>query len=343
LRAPETITKTKEVAQKLADSILNVVRKDKSKFAELAKEFSDDGSGDNGGDLGNSTPGRMVPPFDKFIFNNPTGTLGLVETDFGFHIVEVGKQSEPKKAIKLATVVKNVEPSDKTINEVFSNASKFEVAVKNGDFTELAKAQNLEVKPVNKLGNMDSNIPGIGQNRTIVNWAFNEDTNVGDTKRFSVPNGYVIAQVTRKNEKGLMSATEASATVTPILRNQKKAVKIRESIKGNTLEEIATNQGLVVQSATGVSMATPTIGANNEPKVIGIAFGTKAGDSTPLIDGKNGVFKVKVTAFNPAPKMESYVNFANQLSTQAAPSAQSSVFNALKKKAEIEDNRANFY
>jgi peptidylprolyl isomerase/peptidyl-prolyl cis-trans isomerase D len=41
--------------------------------------------------------------------------------------------------------------------------------------------------------------------------------------------------------------------------------------------------------------------------------------------------------------MESYVNFANQLSTQAAPSAQSSVFNALKKKAEIEDNRANFY
>ena len=343
MRAPETITRTKEEAQKLADSILGVVKKDKSKFAELAKTFSDDISGEKGGDLGNSTPGRMVPTFDQFIFNNPTGTIGLVETDFGYHIVEVVKQSAPKTAIKMATVVKNVEPSDKTINEVFANASKFEVAAMDGDFAELAKAQNLEVKPVNKLGILDSNIPGIGDNRTIINWAFNEDTNVGDTKRFSVPDGYVIAQLTRRNEKGLMSAADASSIVTPILRNEKKAAKIRESIKGNTLDEIAISQGVVVQSATGVSMASPLIGANAEPKAVGIAFGTKPGDSTPLIDGKNGVYKIKVTAFNPAPKMESYVNYANQLSTQAAPGAQNAVFTALKNKAEIEDNRANFY
>src|SRR5690606_16620946 len=115
LRAPETITRTKEEAKKLADSLLNVIKKDKTKFADLAKEFSDDSSKDNGGDLGNSTPGRMVPPFDRFIFDNPTGTIGQVETDFGFHIVEVGKQSEPKKAIKLATVVKNIEASEKTM------------------------------------------------------------------------------------------------------------------------------------------------------------------------------------------------------------------------------------
>src|SRR5690606_10926277 len=145
LRAPENITRTKEEAQKVADSILSVLKKDKSKFAELATQFSDDGSKDNGGDLGNSTPGRMVPPFDTFIFNNPTGTLGLVETDFGFHVVEVGKQSAAKPAVKLATVVKIVEPSDKTTNQVFSDASKFEVAVNSGDFSELAKAQNLEV------------------------------------------------------------------------------------------------------------------------------------------------------------------------------------------------------
>ena len=124
MRAPETITRTKEEAEKLADSILSVVKKDKSKFAELATKFSDDSSKDNGGDLGSSTPGRMVPPFDNFIFNNPTGTIGLVETDFGYHIVEVGKQSEPKPAIKLATVVKNIEPSDKTMNRSFFRCIK---------------------------------------------------------------------------------------------------------------------------------------------------------------------------------------------------------------------------
>ncbi|SRX54373.1 peptidylprolyl isomerase [Aequorivita sp. CIP111184] len=344
MRAPETVTRTKEEAQKLADSILGVVKKDKTKFATLATEFSDDSSKDNGGDLGSSTPGRMVPPFDKFIFNNPEGTIGLVETDFGFHVVQVGKQSEPKKAIKLATVVKTIEPSEKTINQVFSDASKFEVAADKGNFDELAKAQNLEIKPVNKLGNMDANIPGIGANRTIVNWVFNEDTKVGDTKRFSVTDGYVIAQVTNKNPKGLMSAADASATVTPILRNEKKAAKIRESISGTTLEEIAKNQNVSVQTASEVSMSNPIIlGANNEPKVVGIAFGTKPGETTQLIDGKSGVFKLKTTAFNPAPKLESYVNYANQMSTKAIPAAQSAVYNALKKQADIEDNRATFY
>ena len=343
MRAPETVTRTKEEAQKLADSILSVVKKDKSKFTELANELSDDGSSQNGGDLGSSTPGRMVPPFDKFIFNNATGTIGLVETDFGFHIVEVGKQSEPKKAIKLATIVKTIEASDNTINDVFSDASKFEVALKDGDFTALAKAQNLEVKPVNNLGSMDANIPGLGANRTIVNWAFEEDTEIGDYKRFSVPEGYVIAQLTRKNEKGLMSVAQATATVKPILMKEKKAKKIRESIKGNTLEEIASNQSVSVQTATGVTMANPMVGANNEPKVVGTAFGTKPGETTGLIDGNDGIYKIKTTAFNPAPKMESYVNYANQLSAKSAPAAQSSVFNALRKKADIEDNRATFY
>src|SRR5690554_3016721 len=343
LRAPETITRTQDEAKNLADSLLTVVKRDKSKFADLAKEFSDDGSKDNGGDLGNSTPGRMVPPFDAFIFNNPTGTIGLVETDFGFHVVEVGKQSEPKKAIKVATVVKNIEASEKTMNNIFSEASKFEVAVSKADFTETATAQNLEIKPVNKIGIMDATIPGIENNRTIVTWAFNEDTKVGDTKRFNVNNGYVVAQLTRKNPKGLMPVSEASATVKPILLKEKKAKKIRESISGTTIEEVAKNQNVSVKPAKGINMANPRLGSASEPKVVGMAFGTKAGETTPLIDGNEGVYMVKVTAFNPAPKMESYVNQANQLNTKAAPAAQGKVLEALKKKAEIEDHRANFY
>ena len=343
MRAPETVTRTKEEAKSLADSLLTVIKKDKTKFAELASEFSDDGSKDNGGELGSSTPGRMVPTFDAFIFDNPTGTIGLVETDFGYHVVEVGKQSAPKKAIKVATIVKKIEPSEKTVNDVFSQASKFEVAVSKGDFTEIAKEQNLQVKPVNKIGPMDATIPGLENNRTIVNWAFNDDTKVGDTKRFSIPDGYVIAQLTSKNEKGLMPASVAAPTVKPILIKEKKAKKIRESIKATTLEEFATNQKTSVKPATEVTMANPRIGAGNEPKVVGMAFGTKAGETTPLIDGNEGVYMVKVTAFNPAPKMESYVNQAKQISSKAVQAAQNQVMEALKKKATIEDYRANFY
>ena len=344
LRASEDITRTKEDAQKLADSLLTVVKRDKSKFADLAEEFSDDSSKNNGGDLGTSTPGRMVAPFNDFIFENPEGTLGLVETDFGFHVIEVGEQSEPKTAVKLATVTKLIEPSDQTLNDIFSNASKFEVAVSKGDYTEIAKEQNLEVRPVNKIGPMDATIPGIENNsRTIVSWAFNKDSKVGDTKRFSINDGYVIARLTRKNKKGLMSVAEASPKVKPILIKEKKAQKIRESISGKTIDEVAKEKAIGLKPATNVSMANPTIGSAKEPQVIGYAFGTKAGEATSPIDGNEGVYMVKVTAFNPAPKMDSYVNQANQLSNKNAPSAPNKVFEALKKKADIKDHRANFY
>ncbi|OAB79814.1 peptidylprolyl isomerase [Cochleicola gelatinilyticus] len=345
LRATPDVTRTKEDAKKLADSILTVVKRDDAKFAELAGKFSDDLSNkDKGGDLGYNAPGRMVPEFDAFTIDNKAGTVGVVETDFGYHVVKVEDQKNMQKAIKVAKLTKEIEASEKTINEVFANATKFEVASQKGDFVEVAKAQNVSPRPVNKIGRMDATIPGIGNNRTIVSWAFGEDAKVGDVKRFNVPNGYVIAQITRKSPKGLMSVSEASAKVTPILRNQKKAKKIREGISGDELQAIASSQGVSVQNATAVTMAAPTIpGAGSEPKVVGAAFGKKAGETTGLIDGKLGVYKVRVTAVNEAPKLDNYVAYTNKLNTATSPVVINNVYRALKKNAEIDDNRATFF
>ncbi|GHC47610.1 peptidylprolyl isomerase [Ulvibacter litoralis] len=345
LRASSAIKRTKEAASKLADSLLSVVKRDKSKFESLAATFSDDASNkDKGGDLGYNPPGRMVPAFDDFTIGNKPGTIGVVETEFGFHIVGVEDHKNLQKAIKIATVTKEIEPSEKTLSDVFSSASKFEVASQKGDFAAIAKESSLEVKPVNKMGELDAVIPGVGNNRTIVNWAFDDDTSVGDVKRFTVPNGYVIAQLTRKSPKGLMSVAEASSTVTPILRNKKKAEKIRASITGTTLQEIASSQSVRVETATAVTMAVPTIpGAGSEPAVVGAAFGVKAGETTGLITGKTGVFKVRVLAVNKAPELESYATFANQLNAKVTPTVTTKVYNALKAAADIEDNRANFF
>jgi len=286
----------------------------------------------------------MVPVFDSFTIDNKPGTYGVVETDFGFHVIGVVDQKNVQRAIKVATITKEIEPSEKTLNDVFSNASKFEVAAQKEDFTKIAEEQSLELRPVNKIGQLDANIPGIGNNRTIINWAFNEETKVGNVKRFTIPNGYVIAQLTRKDPKGLMSVAEASTTVTPILRNEKKAKKIRESITGTTLEEIAASQNVTVQTATALTMAAPTIpGAGLELAVVGASFGKKPGELTNLVDGKSGVFKVRVLALNNAPDLETYTTYANQLNAKVIPSVNTTVYNALKKAADIVDNRANFF
>ncbi len=345
LQTAAGVTRTKEDAKKLADSILGAVQKDGAKFEMLAAKYSADGSNkDKGGDLGYFGPGAMVPAFNDFVFDNSTGKLGVVETQFGYHVIDIEDQKNMQKAVKLATVTKKIEPSEKSSNDVFSKASNFEVDVQKGKFDEVAKTNNLEVKPVNKIGELDSNIPGVGDNRSIVSWAFNRETKVGDVKRFSTPAGYVIAQLTRKNEKGLMNAADATATVSPILMNEKKAKKIREMVKGADINQVATSQSVTVKNADGLSMANTLIpGAGQEPAVIGAAFGKKAGETTNLIDGKTGVFMVKVTSFEAAPKLDNYASFANQLNMKSAGSVNGGVFNALKAEADIKDNRGAIY
>ncbi len=60
-------------------------------FAELAEENSQDpGSRERGGDLGCQAEGAFVPEFDEAAFEAEEGEiLGPVETDFGFHVIEV--------------------------------------------------------------------------------------------------------------------------------------------------------------------------------------------------------------------------------------------------------------
>lgn len=335
--------RTREDAESLVDSLVTVLRKSPSKFADLALEFSEDPSKDKGGDLGISTMGRMVKPFEDFIFNNAEGTIGKVETDFGFHVVAVGDQSEPKKAIKMATIVKLIEASDKTLNDLFSEASKFEVAVAKGDFDQIAQNDNLEVRPVNKIKAMDANIPGIGSNRSIVTWAFDEKTKVGNTKRFSTSDGYVVARVTRKNKEGLLTATDAAATVRPILIKQKKAQKIRTEIAGKSMEDIASQKDTRIRSVSAITMANPNIAGVKEEKVVGYAFGTKSGETSDLIDGNEGVYVIKAGTFTPAPSMDNYTGQIAQLKQKSSSNIFQRVYQALKDKAKIKDHRGNFY
>jgi peptidylprolyl isomerase/peptidyl-prolyl cis-trans isomerase D len=344
--APQDVVRTKVEAEKLADSILRVVKRNRRKFDDLASKYSEDLSNkDKGGDLGYFSPGRMVKPFNNFVFENKTGDIGVVETSFGFHVIQISDQKNIQKAIKVATIVKKIEASEKTINEVFSKATKFEIAASETDFVELAEASNLKSNPVNKIGELDSNLPGIKENsRTIVSWAFNEETNIGDIKRINTNSGYIIAQLTRRNPKGLKSLAEASATVTPILRNQKKAKLIRESITNSEINTVASNQNVSVKAANAISMANPTIaGAGTEPKVVGVAFGLKVGETSGLIDGEKGVYMVKVTAVNNAPKLQDYSGFANTVNANKVSSLNTNAYNSLKNEADIEDNRANFF
>ncbi len=343
-RVDASVTRSKEDAKRLADSITNVLRRNGSKFSELAEAFSSDRqSAQDGGDLGWITYGSLVTEFNDYVFEKArVGSFGVVETDFGFHVISLKERTSPKDAVKLATIGKRVQPSEKTLNELFRTASKFELAAKQNDFREEAEAIDKKVSPVSGMNKLDETIPGAGRQRAIVQWAFEADTKVGDVKSFDIGSGYLVARVTKKTREGLKSPEEASGAVTPILKKQKQAEQIKTQMKGEDLDAIASSFGVNKQKATSINMSNPIFGGGRDAKVVGAAFAMEVGQVSKPIQGANGVYVIKVLEKKQAEPLQSYRGVAKEetdkrLRTIANPNT-SIVVKALKDKAEVENN-----
>ncbi len=343
-RANPAITRTKEEAEAKAKELLAEAKKEDVVFTSLARDNSDGPSAPRGGDLGYFQEGIMADEFNDFSFGNPTGTIGLVETQFGYHIIKIDDKQD---VIQVATLAREIEPSEETINTLFTDATKFEMTALDSEaenFGDIARESNYTVRPVNKIKEMDENLPGLGSQRSIVQWTFNEDTKVGDIRRFNVNNGYAVVQLTKKYDKGLMSPEDASATALPEIRKERKAEQIITANKGKAMDAIATSNNVTTSNASALTVKSPTLpGAGREPMIVGTAFALDQGQTSGLIKGETGVYMLKVTKKEEAPNVENYSTYANSLRASTAARVSGSVYNALKDKAEIEDNRATFY
>ena len=340
--AEPDVVQTEVEAKVTADSLLILLKKNRSKFPEFVKGFSSDqGSVAKEGRYDWHAYNTMVPEFNDFEFEGKTGDLGVVKTVFGFHIIEVEGQKNKTKAIQVGTISRKIEPSEATTDKVFRDASNFEINAGKGDFSVLATDNKYTLRPVNGIKVLDENIPGVGNQRPIVRWTFEEDVEVGAIKRFNIPNGYVIAQLVAKHKAGLMSADDATAKVLPIIRKEKKAKIIMDRVSATTLEDLAAAEKTNVRTAAGINMKNPTIsGAGREPILTGTAFGLNEGETSELIEGAKGVYMVQVTKVTPAVELDSYQAAANRVEQEKASSVNTKLYNALKEASEIEDNRA---
>ena len=345
LRSDPNETTTEEQAKKRADSIYRIVLRRPSKFKSLLSLSSDVASNENDGEIEFSYIDGFAPEFRDFSFENRVGKISVVETDFGFHIIEILSQSKRKKAVKVANLGLKVEASERTIDSIFNITSKFEIATEKSNFRDVASEFNYKVNPVNNIRELNENIPGVGSQRAIVRWAYNPDTNLDDIRRFNLQNGgYLVAMLTSINPEGLMSIDKASITAIPKIRNEKKAKMIMDKIKGRSLDDISSSQNQTIQTALAVNMKNPVLsGTGNEPNVVGYAFGIDEGVTSKGIIGNNGVFYVKVDRIKYANVMSNYQNYMNLLNSITLGSYNSKVYEALLESAEIEDNRHLFY
>ena len=336
-------------ALKQATDVLNQI-KGGANFETMAMIHGTDGTKNQGGDLGWFSKGRMVPEFENAVFNfKGTGLLPQpVKTEFGYHIIKV---TEPKTNLsyRVASIEKLISPGTQTTERAYRKAATFAANSRSEEaFRKNATKDSLTIMQAPRLGKADKSINDLLNTREIVRWVFN-DANVGDVSEvFELENKYVVVLVKGKYDKDDTNLDNVRDEITPKIKNEIKAKQIVEKLNGlkGSLDEIATKYGPGAVVNTQTDFAYNSQSLNNvgfAPVATGRVFGLKKGQkSEPIID-ENGVLIVEVLNITPAAEIADYSMYKDQILQRRKQQETFNIAEAIKKHANIEDNRSKFF
>ena len=351
MRSSDTITK--EQAQAKADSLFNVLKKNpknETLFAELAQQFSaDPGSKEKDGDLDWFTDGTMVGPFNEFVVNNPVGAMDVVETVFGYHIVKVTGKTEAQPKVRLAYMSHEISPSTRTYQATFAEANRFVTENKTYDqFNKAIEEQGLTKRTMPRMNVATYQIAGIDNPRQIVRWAFDKKTKVGDVSSiFDLDNMFVVAALTSIVPEGYAPLNVVAEQSKYQILNKKKGEIAVEKMKacGTDVNRMVNELGAESTTVSDVSIDSRVLSNFGvEADIVGTILGMKEGEQVGPIAGNSSAFIIKnVKVAEPATPAD-FADILRERTSQFNNKVlNKSVYNALKNKAKIEDNRANFY
>lgn len=343
-------------AKKLADSLVKIVNKDN--FVEFVTKYSEDpGSKDKGGEYADFMDQDMVPEFSKFSTDEPIGKIGVVQTDFGFHIIEVLDRKEVKYPV-LAVVEETVKPSSETqanlndkayrlLQKIDSKISKkSDLLAKLSLFDTIARREGYFSRPVRIL---DESPKVTGFNSTnaeqaIMKLAYDPDAEVGMlcSAPINDQGRYVIAMVSSiRLEKGAPTFEDSYDRMRMEAIKDKKAKKFIAQIgKTRNLDKLAKKSNTTVMTAE-VTFANPSInGGGYEPEVVGSLFsGLKDLQTTKPLVGNAGVYVIRLNRTVKAPTAANYDMEKAQMLAQARGNLQATALAALQKHADVKDYR----
>ncbi len=345
-RASSSIDRTKNEAKTKANKLFSRIRRNPNLFEKLVKDNSDGPSNVLEGDLGFFQEGYMAKELYDFAYKNRIGRIGLVETEFGFHIVKI---KDKQDVVLTADIIQPIIPSELTSNNVFKKATTFEmetIKAEKNDFEKIADSQKLLLKKIDFVNLLDDNLPGLPNQRQIVQWLFNSSTEVGDIKKFSIsPGGYVVVQLTKLRDKDIAEIDEVRSLIFEKLKNEKKAKLLRKQyVNLTSLEELSNISNLEIQSASALTQLNAVLaGAGKEPYVVGAAFSMENNETSNLINGLNGIYKIKLLEKVIADDLASYRAYSNSLRNAENSRINTAIFEALKSSSTIQDNRSLYY
>lgn len=351
---PDASDADKAAAKQKAETIAAQARKTPAKFAELAKQNSQDpGSAAQGGDLGSfARDGSMVKPFEDAVFSGKQGDIvGPVQTDFGWHVIRItavkpGKTlsfDEAKGPIeqdlkRQKSTQKFVEAADQFQNFVYEQADSLQAA---------AKGLGLEVKTTPMLTRTQVQALALN-NPKFVQAVFSPESIQAkrNTEALEVaPNTLMAARVIDYKPTTTRPFDEVKA-------------EIRRQLERNAASELAQKAGkeklaLVEQGKdAGLSFGKPTTLTRNQaqpgfpPAALIKIFQASPAKlpayvGAPAERGGFSIYKLTQVIASPPPDPERLKAFNARVGDQVGHELFNAYLASLKSKAEIKINQAN--
>ena len=344
VQARHILIKDKDKGKAKLDSLMGVIKSQKN-FEEMAKQFSEDpGSGSQGGDLGKFGRGQMVKPFEDACFNGAVGSLQIVQSDFGWHLIEVTGKNFPYT--KVAKITRDIEPRNETIKAAYASAKDFTINCSDTASYRSASKNLNGGTPIVKAPNIRANatnVAGLSDAGEFVSWAFAAE--MGEVSQpMRIGNEYVIAVLTDIKEKGVPTLQNIYEQVKTEVIKQKKAEKYIELMKEGTLQEIASKVGTEIKKAEKVNFRVSNIPGSGvsaqENKLIGVCMGLEKDKISSPVIGEGGIYVVQRTGdLQSENSQDEYKSDKERLSVSYRQRAANAVGNALRESAKIEDYR----
>lgn len=350
--------KAVDAARAKAEDILKQIKAG-TDFAELAKKSSQDpGSADKGGELGWIVKGQTVPEFEKTAFSqNPGQTSGIVQTSYGFHIIQTEEKSAAglKPLSEVRASIENVLKGQKASELVTQNGTQAqEIAQKQG-LDKAAAKLGVPVVQSNPISRTDT-LPGVGTAPEVMSLIFASDEKSGAQIARS-QQGYVVFQVTKITPASTPALEEIKDKVATDFQNQRGNDLLQKKVKEladrahalHDLAKAAKEEGATVKTSELVSRSSqvPDIGSMSGPA--GAAFNLKPGEiSGPLNLGSKGLVLAVTDRQEPSTGDPAFAGQRDQLAEQLAQQKKEEALNLflsnlderLKKEGKLKINNA---
>ena len=321
-------------------------------FEKLAIEKSTDpGSGSKGGDLGWFGKGAMVPEFEKAVFSGAVGVIQKpVKSSFGYHIIKVTAKSSNKYVVE--KIVNPIQTSAATIDANFNAAQDFYYVADKHGFEKEAKSLNYNVQETSPFVKEAYSIPGIGVNKRLVEFAFENGLNKV-SEVYKVTNGYVVTRISEVINEGAKPFDEVKTLIQPLVIREKKfewaknyASNIKSQIGNDVFKAKTINPKLIVDT-TGVfspNGSIPNIG--RDYAVIYACIKSEINKVSDPVKGFRGQFLVKVlerSSFDSSAFNMQRTQIRDQLMQEKRNVYVNQWLEKLKKDADIVDKRYFFF